>query len=670
VLKAQEVPNTTLEQQLENLSEATEEETEDDSYYQQLQELRKRPINLNTCSELDFQPFRFLTDLQIKNFFLYRDLLGKLLSIYELQAIPSWDVDAINRIKPFVSVGSAVGMVEDFGQRFNGGSHTLLFRVTQVLEQQQGYVSKNDTTPPAYPGSPQRIFVRYKYVYKNLLQFGMLGDKDAGEQFFKGAQKYGFDFYSIHLFVRNIGRIRHLAIGDYSLNIGQGLLTYQSLAFRKSVDVMNIKRQTEFFRPYNSAGESNFQRGAAINLGFGKWSVAAFVSKTKVSANVNRDTLESEDFISSILDNGLHRTSAEQENRRNVDQFTLGGRVSYRTGRFQSSANLVHYSLSKPLLRAPEPYNQFVFQGKKLTSGSVDYAYTWRNVHVFGEVAADQKWSFAQLHGLIASLNQRVDFSMLYRNMSKDYYTLYGNAFTECTSPINENGFYTGFSIKPFSFLRLDAYADVYKFPWVRYRVDRPSEGGDFLLQLTYKPNKQLEMYMRLRNETKAYNYSNTTQPYKETEDIPRQNWRTHISYRVSPAVTLRARAEVMRYDRGGKQSEQGFLLYTDVFYKPMMKPLSFNARLQYFETDGYNSRIYSYENDVLYSFTIPAFSGKGYRGYFNINYDITRNFSVWFRLARTLQPDAETMGSGNDMIQGNHRTDYRFQVIYSFGGR
>jgi hypothetical protein len=177
-------------------------------------------------------------------------------------------------------------------------------------------------------------------------------------------------------------------------------------------------------------------------------------------------------------------------------------------------------------------------------------------------------------------------------------------------------------------------------------------------------------MYMRFRHESKAINYSNTTLPYKETENVPRQNWRTHISYRISPAVTLRARAEAMWYDRGGKQTETGFLLYTDVFYKPMMKPLTFSARLQYFETDGYNSRIYSFETDVLYSFTVPAFSGKGYRGYFNVNYDVTRNLSVWLRLARTLQPGAETMGSGNDMIVGDHRTDYRFQVIYNFGRR
>ncbi|MBL0144814.1 MAG: hypothetical protein IPP48_02690 [Chitinophagaceae bacterium] len=63
----------------------------------------------------------------------------------------------------------------------------------------------------------------------------MLGEKDAGEQFFKGNQKQGFDFYSTHLFARNIGIVKALALGDFTVNMGQGLTQWQSLAFKKGV---------------------------------------------------------------------------------------------------------------------------------------------------------------------------------------------------------------------------------------------------------------------------------------------------------------------------------------------------------------------------------------------------------------------------------------------------
>lgn len=669
VVQAQVEPvNPVVEQQLENQAEADEAETEDDSYLQQLQQFGRRPLNLNTATESDLQPFRFLTDLQIQNFLKYRRLAGNLLSIFELQAVPAWDVETINRLRPYVQVGPAVGAVDDFFSRFSGGDHSLLMRVSQVLEKQRGYLPKNDTTGPNYLGGPQRLLFRYKYVYKNLLQFGVLGEKDPGEQFFKGAQRNGFDFYSLHLFARNLGKVKALALGDFTVNLGQGLLTYQSLAFRKSVDVMNIKRQTETFRPYNSPGEINFMRGAAITVGSQRLQLSVFGSSRRVSANAVVDSLNFEDFVSSLSTSGFHRTNAEVDDRYNITQNAVGGRLAYRSkGGLLLAANGIHYQLSKPLQRDDAPYNNFQFRGRQLTGISGEYAYTYRNLHVFGELAFNPGGGKAFLSGLMASLDPRVDLSLLVRSIDRDYHSINGNAFTESTQPINERGVYMGISVRPVRAIRLDAYADFYRFPWLRFRVDRPSSGKDFVTQLTWKPNKVVEVYTRLRHETKAINYSNTDLAYQLTEDVPRVNWRTQVSYKLSRSVTVRARTEMVWYDRGGQQAEEGFLLYADFFYKPMMKPLSLNARLQYFETDGYNSRLYAYENDVLYSFSIPPFADHGYRTYFNANYDFSKKLTAWFRIARTFYTNQSTVGSGNDEINGPGRTDYRLQFLFRF---
>jgi hypothetical protein len=666
MLYAQEVQNTTVEQALEDLANADETETEDDSYQQALSQLRRNPLNLNTASLADLQVFRVLNEMLLLQLLNYRRLMGPFHSIYELQAVPGWDVETIQRILPYVTIGPSQSIVDDFRGRFNGGSHSLLLRVQEVIEKSRGF-TPDSLGNTRYLGSPVRVFFRYKYVYKNNMQFGILGDKDAGEQFGKGAQKNGFDFYSMHFFARNLGVVKRIAIGDYTVNMGQGLLTYQSLAFRKSVDVLNVKRQTEIFRPYNSAGEFNFHRGAAITVGIKNWYLSAFVNKRKISATALADTAEFEDFVSGILTNGLHRTKAEAAKRNNTDEFGLGGSLQYRTSKLQLGANVVHYELEKPLIRQNEPYNYFRFNGKKVTGISGEYGYTFRNLHMFGEVAFNPGGSTAQVHGLIANVDRNVDISFVYRNIAKDYYTLYGNAFTENTAPTNEKGMFMGISFRPWKAIRVDAYADVFKFPWLRYRVDRPSEGKEFLVQLTWKPNKQVEVYTRYRAETKALNYSLPNEPTKVTADIPRQNWRTHISYKVSPSVTLRARAEAVLYDRGGDEAEQGFMVYTDFNYKPMLKPVSFNLRLQFFETDDFNSRIFAFENDVLYSFSIPPLYGKGFRWYTNINYDITPNISVWFRLARSYFPDQTSVGSGLDEIPHNHRTDYRAQVRFLF---
>jgi hypothetical protein len=120
-------------------------------------------------------------------------------------------------------------------------------------------------------------------------------------------------------------------------------------------------------------------------------------------------------------------------------------------------------------------------------------------------------------------------------------------------------------------------------------------------------------------------------------------------------------------YDNKGAAAENGFLFYTDVLYKPLLKSFSGNIRLQYFETDGYNSRVYAFENDVLYSFSIPVFYDKGYRYYLNLNYDITKKLSLWIRLAQTVYSEKKSTGSGLDEIFSNKKSEIKVQTLYNF---
>ena len=50
------------------------------------------------------------------------------------------------------------------------------------------------------------------------------------------------------------------------------------------------------------------------------------------------------------------------------------------------------------------------------------------------------------------------------------------------------------------------------------------------------------------------------------------------------------------------------------------------------FRTDDYNSRIYTWENDLLYSFSIPALSGKGSRLYFMAGWKIAGKAELRFK--------------------------------------
>ncbi|MEO6671291.1 MAG: helix-hairpin-helix domain-containing protein [Ferruginibacter sp.] len=664
-----QLPATTTEQQLENITENNEDlETEDDSYLQQMVQFQRNPVNLNSADEAVLKELLLLTPIQIQNLIAYRSVMGRFINIYELQAIPGWNIRTIQRLLPYVSVSSSVNARADLSERLTNGDHSILARVSQTLERSKGYLIDSTVATNYYPGSPQKLMIRYKYVYKNLLQYGIVAEKDAGEQFFKGGQRQGFDFYSAHLFIRNLGIIKSLALGDFTVNFGQGLTQWQSLAFKKGPDVLAIKRQSSVLRPYNSAAEINFHRGVGLTVGKNNWQATIFGSYRKTDANFASDTLlTTDDFITSLQTSGYHRTKSEVDDKAVQRQLAFGANAAVQFGRLHLGVNAIQFQFKYPLVKDPLPYNTYALTGKSFGNYSFDYSYTYKNLHFFGEAAISSQKGAAFINGLLLSVSNRVDMSFLYRNISRKYQSLYTNAFTESTTPSNEKGLFSGITIRPAPQWQVDAYADIYRFPWLRFRVDAPSTGSDYFVQVTYKPNKQLEMYTRFKRESKGINYNPRESVLNPVIYQPKKDWRLQVSYKISPRITVRNRTELVWFDRKGEAAEEGFLIYADIFYKTLRKPFSANMRLQYFETDGYNSRLYAYESDVLYYFSIPVFYDKGYRYYINVNYDISRKLSVWGKWMQTISSGKTSVGSGLDEIKGNKKSEARVEILYKF---
>lgn len=660
------------EQQLELQAEREEGLPEDDTQWQQLAYLQKHPLNLNTATENELRTLPLLTDLQIGNFLRYRQQLGPLLHIYELQAVPGWDILTIKQLLPFVTVSDQKSITARLGERFGHGEQTALLRLAGTVNNSKEY--KKATA--AYLGSPAAALFRYKYNYKNLLQYGITGDKDAGEQFFKGAQKHGFDFYSFHFFARKLGIVQSLAIGDFTVGFGQGLIQWQGMAFKKSASVLMVKRQGPVLQPYNSAGEYNFHRGVGITMQKKRVQCTVFGSVRTLSANlVNDSAMTGDAYISSILTMGYHRTAAELNDRHNVQCITAGASVKVAGARSHIGVNAVQYGFSNSMLPSEAPYDRFAISGRHWGNYSFDYGYTFRNMHVYGELAADKLLNRAMVYGLLASVDPKVDLAIVYRNISSRYQSLFSNAFTESRLPVNENGLYAGLSIRPLHGWKLDVYADVFRFPWLKYQVNAPSGGQEYLLQLEYRPNKYVNIYTRFRHETKGLNVSDTASVIPAVTPVPRKNWRTQVNYRLNRAVELRSRVETVWYGGGRTKKETGFLLYTDVHVKPALKPFFFNARLQYVETGGYNSRIYAWENTVPYNFSIPARFDKTLRYIININYRLRskpaaqrfRKMNCLFSLslAQSFYPFKAAVDATKTAVEAYGTSHIKMQVIF-----
>jgi hypothetical protein len=94
------------------------------------------------------------------------------------------------------------------------------------------------------------------------------------------------------------------------------------------------------------------------------------------------------------------------------------------------------------------------------------------------------------------------------------------------------------------------------------------------------------------------------------------------------------------------------------------MKPYSLNGRLAYFKTDSYNSRLYAYESDVLYSFSVPALYGDGMRSYLNLQYKLGTQFTLWLKFAATHQ---FAQNEGELKVDSSTKSEIKIQVRYQF---
>ena len=150
-------------------------------------------------------------------------------------------------------------------------------------------------------------------------------------------------------------------------------------------------------------------------------------------------------------------------------------------------------------------------------------------------------------------------------------------------------------------------------------------------------------------------------------DQVKRESYRGDASWKLSKSISLQNRLEVSQFKKGDAKAEYGLMIYQDIDYSPMFAKLSGNIRVAYFNTPSYNSRIYAYEDDVLYIFSFGMYSGKGFRTYLILKYKLAKKINVWARYAMFLYPDEDTVGSGLDEINGNKKTDVKLQIRYQF---
>lgn len=661
------------EQQLiEKLTENQSTNADVNEWTEQLRQFTQNKIELNHCTRQQLELLGLLTDIQINNLQAHIAKFGNLLSVLELQVVPGFDVATIKSIQPFVMVQKD-WLPQGTGIKglLTSGSHQLNWLNQIQPEQNEGQRRRvaNDTAGKSYyPGSPVRSVLRYRYSFSDKISISYLGEKDAGEQFGKGANKQGFDFNSAHIMIGGFKHIQKWVIGDFNITLGQGLTCGSGLAFGKSAMVLNLKRNYNGIRPYRSVNENEFMRGSAITLKFGTWWVTAFASRQRLDGSANQDTFANESgSIAGLVSTGFHRTASEQAGKDILLRNALGVNLTYKTYNFQIGFNICYINYGQAFAPQYKPYNIYKFQGTNNIKVGTDYRYTKRNYTLFGELSINQNGGVAGYHVLMVSLTNKLDVAIMMRHYAKNFQPMLSNAIGENTNNENEQGLYTGWIYKMGRGFTLNSYIDFYRYPWITSSADVPnSYGVDNLNQLDYQVSKKISMYFRHKYKMSQLNSSNGA-IFSSLEDQARQNFRFNLQMALPGQIELRSRIEASLYSHTNQKNEQGVMAYQDI--EKHWRKLQVTLRMAFFNMPSFNSRIYAYESEVPFSYSIIPYYGMGTRYYIMTRWHHSRNFDIYFRLAQTYYTDKAESGSGLDLIKTNHKTDAKIMLSWRIQG-
>ncbi len=590
------------------------------TFYEQLELLLHDPLPLNRATREELSALPLLDEHQIESFLYYRQRYGNLVSLYELQAVPGWDLATIRAILPFVRLSANNWPKGSAALRF--GQSKLYMRTEWRTSWQEPYLPK--------------AYLRYKFAAGRRLQWGLTVEKDSGEAWWSAQSPYGVDFLSAHLQInRPFGKWRRLLLGDYHLRLGQGLLVWTGFAPAFGPHAMDIARANMPLRPYTSSQENGFMRGAAA-----AWQPSALWNVWLFASQVGRDATvcclpDSLVSFSALRTSGLHVSATAQALRGILGERLLGTRVQRELPKGFLAINLLQWHYSLPRQPQPRLDNAFTPMGALSWMGSFDYNYIWRNVLLFGEWAWQAPVAFAATTGAIWTAGSTLRLAWQARAFSKAFYSQYAQPVSNWSYAHNEQGMYWGVEWRPNKQWILNAWYDWFRSPWLRFGQRAPVSGHAFRMRLSWSPWRHVEWYVEWRGDSESKTKTSEQAPIARDAWAQRQLWTVQIVVPFSEGWTWRSRLSLSRYSQG-IAVQRGYLWYHDVLYRPVGKSLSFTARMAVFHTQGYESRIYAYENDLLYNLSLPAFYNAGTRIYCNIRWKATRRLTVEGRIAHS----------------------------------
>ena len=655
-LSAQSVWEEVIEQWVNN-QESNSYQLE--NLIESLDELKENPLPINTATKEQLERFPFLSDLLIENILYYIYKHGPMLSDKELMLVKDMDQQTARCLKLFITFQQPDKEEKKLTLKniLKYGKQELSTRVDIPVYTKVGYQKEN-----GYLGFSFYTNLRYSFRYSDKVYWGLTVEKDAGEPFFNRENKKGYDYYSPYLLIKNMGRLKTLALGNYRLNYGYGLVMNTDFSMGKTTMISTLGNKATGIKKHSSTDEYNYFQGIAGSISItNRLSADAFYSYRTMDGIVDNQ------FITSIKEDGYHRVVKDFEKKNTFSNQLIGSNLHYNGKSFELGLTSVYNIFNKMLNPTERAYNQFYPRGKDFFNIGVNYKVFWKQFTLLGETAIDKNGKLATMNMLRYS--PKGDFQLILMNRFYDvaYQGIYAKSMGEGSSVQNESGFYIGLETSLLRYFKLMTYGDFFYFPWKKYQLSKNgTHGFDGIIQLSCSPLYELDMFIKYRYKNK---YKDITSEGGKKTTLPyiQQKWKYQLNYSPINELMLKTTVDIVYNAFQQEKASKGILVGESIGYKFRKLPIQLDGSVAWFHTDDYASRISMYEKSLLYTFHVPSFYGRGERYALNVRYTWKDMLVLQAKYAYTHYRDRETIGSGLEQINGNRKNDLYFQIHLKF---
>lgn len=636
--------------------------------YDMLCELEDSPLNINAVSFDEIVQIPGLDMAKVSDIMEYRDRYGELKTIEELAMIPSID----RELRLFVShflVAEPVSGEKWYSKKGLAGvlkAHhgNLMTAVDIPLYTRNGYKKNDETGEKPYLGDRCKYGLRYTGQLSNHIKYGFVGAKDAGEPFLNRGNSDGMDYYSYFVSVNNLGRLKAVVLGSFRVRFGMGLVINTNSSYGKQTALSSMSTVSNTISGHSSRSDATRLQGVASTIDIGKaksetkMELSAFCSYRGIDATLNKDG-----SVSTIQTSGYHRTESEMGKKNNTKQLVSGTHFSWKRNGWHAGVTGVFDRFNRDLNPSWESdgykYRKYNARGNSFWNAGVDYGYISSRLSFMGETATGGCGAIATLNTMQAKLSDRLSLTAIQRFYSYKYYAIQSNSFSDGGHVQNESGIYLGARWNLAKYTVLDVYSDFVYSPWMKYQVHASSHSFDNNISLTYSKSAWSVMG-RYRFRVKEYDNAD------KSALADRQDHRFRLLVtRGGDVLSFSTQADACVISFEGER-KTGWMLGETVRFK-QNKRVDLSGNVSYFKTTDYDSRLYTYEKSLLYTFSMPSYYGNGLRLSLVARTDFGHHWMLQAKIGYTKYFDRSVIGTSYQQLEASHITDLGVQLRYRF---